>query len=360
VDFAFSQEQDMLRASVRAFVRARYPVHRVAAITDGAGFDRAEWAEVAGMGWTGISVSEEAGGAGLGFLEELVVVEELARGLYPGPYLATVVLALPALALAGAPAGDLVGAVASGERIATLAWTGPGGGFDPWRPPELEWDGERLSGVRSFVPDLAVADLVVVVGDAGDGPELFAVDRDGAAWRAMQAVDGTRPLGELTLDAVPARRLGPVTAAALRDLRDRALAALAVEAVAVGSAALELAVEHARTRQQFGRPIGAFQAVAHELAQGFLEVETARSLAYWAGWAAAEGAPELGVAAGSAKARAAEAAVAACERAIQAHGGIGFTWEHPLHRYYRRALGLAAFLGWGQEHRARVAASLLD
>jgi alkylation response protein AidB-like acyl-CoA dehydrogenase len=146
----------------------------------------------------------------------------------------------------------------------------------------------------------------------------------------------------------------------LRVLRDRALAALAAEAVGVGSAALDMAVAHARERHQFGKPIGAFQAVAHQLAQSFLELEAARSLAYWAAWAVSEGAPEAAAAAAAGKARAAEAAVASCERAIQIHGGIGFTWEHPLHRWYKRALSISAYLGWGPEHRARVAAHLLD
>src|SRR6266516_3841455 len=139
---------------------------------------------------------------------------------------------------------------------------------------------------------------------------------------------------------------------------DRSMVALAAESIGVAVRALELALDHARTRQQFGRPIGAFQAVSHQLAQAFLEIETARSLAYWAGWAVAEGMPEAPTAAAAAKSRAAEAAVGACERAIQAHGGIGFTWEHALHRWYMRALGISAFMGWGTEHRARVAAAL--
>jgi alkylation response protein AidB-like acyl-CoA dehydrogenase len=135
---------------------------------------------------------------------------------------------------------------------------------------------------------------------------------------------------------------------------------LAAEAVGVGHAALDMAVEYVKTRRQFDRPIGAFQAVAHQLAQAYVEVETARSLAYWAGWAVAEGQPEAHAAAGASKARASEAAVAACERAIQVHGGIGFTWDHPLHRWYKRALGISAFMGWGTDHRARVAAAILD
>lgn len=128
----------------------------------------------------------------------------------------------------------------------------------------------------------------------------------------------------------------------------------------MGQAALEMGIEHARTRVQFGKAIGAYQAVSHQLAEAFLEVETARSLAYWAAWAVGEDRPEAPAAAAAAKARAAEAAVGACERAIQVSGGLGFTWEHPLHRWYKRALGISATFGWGGEQRRRVAAAILD
>jgi alkylation response protein AidB-like acyl-CoA dehydrogenase len=190
------------------------------------------------------------------------------------------------------------------------------------------------------------------------------VDRDGpgAAWEALPTVDATRPLGRLTLSGAPARVLaeGDQAARLLDRIRDRALAGLAAEAVGVAARALELAVEHAKGREQFGRPIGVYQAVSHKLADAFVALESARSLAYWAGWAVANDADEAQEAAAAAKAFAAEAAIAACERAIQVHGGIGFTWEHPLHRYYKRALGIGAMFGWPAEQRARVAASLLD
>jgi alkylation response protein AidB-like acyl-CoA dehydrogenase len=359
VNFAFSEEQEMLRDSAREVMAERYPPERVAAIADGEGFVRAEWGTVAQLGWTGISVPEGEGGAGLGFLEEVVVVEELGRALYPGPFLSTVVLALAALR--EADAADLVARVVAGDATATLAWAGPEGMYDADPPPKAGWDGERLSATRLFVPDLDAADLIVVIGAAQAGTGVWAVERDaaGVSWRILPTVDTTRRLGEVGVTS------GPVLAAAfpsggwLARLRDRALAALAAEAVGVAGRAVELAVSHARSREQFGRPIGAFQAVAHELAQAFLEVETARSLAYWAAWAVAEDVPEAGMAAAAAKARAADAAVDACERAIQAHGGIGFTWEHPLHRSYKRALGIAATFGWGTELRARVAADLV-
>jgi alkylation response protein AidB-like acyl-CoA dehydrogenase len=360
LDFAFSEEQELLRASVRERMEERYPPERVASIADGAGFDRSEWSPIAAAGWTGISVPDEDGGAGLGFLEELIVAEELGRGLYPGPYFSSVIMALPILR--AAQSSDLVGGLVSGERIATVAWAGIEGRFDADPAPKVEWEGGRLTGTRLFVPDLGVSDLLVIVGATGNETAFWVVDREaqGVAWRELPTVDSTRRMGEVELRGAAADRLQIEDPGLLARTRDRALAALATEAVGVGSRALELAVEHAKTRQQFGRAIGTYQAVAHELARAFVELETARSLAYWAGWAVAESDPEAASAAPAAKARAADAAIGACERAIQAHGGIGFTWEHPLHRFYKRALAIGAIMGTGRELRARVAAALLD
>jgi alkylation response protein AidB-like acyl-CoA dehydrogenase len=360
MDFTFTPEQDSLRQEARRFLDQRYPIERVASLADGNGFDRSEWKDVADLGWTGISVPEEEGGAGLGFLEEIVLLEELGRALYPGPFFSSVVLSLPLLTSANA--WGLAGSVVSGERVATVAWAGEDGRFDVDPSPKVSWESDRLTARKLFVPDIGVSDLLVIVGGTSEGTGLWAVDRDGdgVTWRELPTVDATRRMGEVVLQDAAATKLDIEQPAALEAVHDRALAALAAEAVGVASRALELGLEHARTRQQFGRSIGTFQAVSHSLAQGFVEVETARSLAYWAAWAVAKGAEEATTAAASAKARAAEAAVSVCERAIQAHGGIGFTWEHPLHRYYKRALQISAYMGWGPDQRARVASALLD
>jgi alkylation response protein AidB-like acyl-CoA dehydrogenase len=360
MNFSFSDEQEMLRASARDLMAKRYPPDRVAELADGDGFDRSDWAEIAQLGWTGISVPEEEGGAGLGFLEEMVLVEEFGRALYPGPFFSSIVLALPVLIATNA--WGLVSKVIAGERIATLAWAGSDGRFEVDPAPKLSWESGGLGGERLFVPDLAVADLLVIVGSHADGLGVWTLDRDvaGVFWSDLPTIDSTRRMGEVILESAPAMLLEEPDPALLGRIRDRALAALAAEAVGVATTALELGIAHAKERQQFGRSIGAFQAVSHSMAQGFVELETARSLAYWAGWAVSENAPEAGSAAAAAKARAAEAAVSVCERAIQAHGGIGFTWDHPLHRYYKRALQVSAYLGWGPDQRARVAAELLD
>ena len=207
-------------------------------------------------------------------------------------------------------------------------------------------------------------DAFVVVAQGPDGTGLYLVEgRDGRPLVTVQdTVDATRRLGRLTLDGDLARLLAapPAATELLAQIRRRALTSLALEAVGVASQALAFGVAHAKSREQFGKPIGTYQAVSHKLADTYMEVELARSLAYWAAWCIAEGDAQAALAASAAKAYAAEAAVAACERAIQVHGGIGFSWEHPLHRYYKRALWIESFDSSGAAHRAEIAHALLD
>jgi alkylation response protein AidB-like acyl-CoA dehydrogenase len=329
MDFSFSEEQELLRAQAQEFLGERFPAERIAELADSEeGWDPASWSKLAGLGWTGVSVSEEEGGAGLGFLEEAVLFEELGRALYPGPYFSTVALALPTLT------PELRKEVAAGEATWTLA----------------------LHGEAGLVPDLGVVDRVAVVDEDG----IWALD--GESREVLATMDPTRRLGRIGLAG--ARRTLLVDCDDAVELaaaiRRRALAALALEAVGIAQRVLELSVEHARTREQFGRPIGVYQAVSHALADTYAEAELARSLAYWAAWCVAEQDGQASLAAPAAKAFAADAAVAACERAIQVHGGVGFTWEHVLHRYYKRAQWIDAFEGFGHEQRAEVARKLLD
>jgi alkylation response protein AidB-like acyl-CoA dehydrogenase len=317
VDFSFTPEQEELRGQARSYLADKFPPERVAELADSdAGWDESSWRELAELGWLGVSVPEEYGGAGLGFVEEALLLEELGRALYPGPYFATVGLALPALG------PDELAAVAAGDA----RWS-------------VSLDG-------SLVPDLGLVDRVAVI----ERDEARAVPARG---EVLTTIDSTRRLGRLQSDD------GVVLAGDASAVWPRALAAIAVEAVGVGDRALELAVEYAKTREQFGRPIGVYQAISHRLADTYLELQLARSLAYWAAWCVAENDPQALVAAAAAKAYAADAAVAACERSIQVHGGIGFTWEHPLHRYYKRALWLQSFAGSAATHRAEVAEALL-
>jgi alkylation response protein AidB-like acyl-CoA dehydrogenase len=305
MDFSFTPEQEELRAQARSFLEAN---------------PEPTWAELAELGWTGVSVPEERGGAGLGFLEEAVLLEELARVLFHGPYFSTVGLVLPALPV------ELQAQVAAGEASWTLA-LGP------------------------LVSDLDTAMRVAVVG--GDGIwELEGFERE-----VLASNDASRPVG-VVVGGEATTRLAD--AEMLPALRRRAYTALALEACGVGSQALALAVGYASEREQFGRPVGSFQAVSHPLATTYMELELARSLALWAAWCIGVGDAQAPVAAASAKAHCAEAGVAACERAIQAHGGIGFTWEHPLHRLYKRALWIQSWETSGAELRAEVARFLLD
>src|SRR5918994_3225045 len=220
----------MLRHSAREFLAARYPLARVVELADGDGFDPADWPEVAELGWTGISVPEDAGGAGMGFLEEMVVIEELGRALFPGPFLSTVVLALPALR----HDSELLERVVSGEAMATLAWAGPEGSFHVDRLPTGASEGEpgepgHLYGTTMFAPEIGTANLVVVPAMGADGACLWAVERDAerTAWEPMPTVDATRPLGTFATEGAEARLLvGPPEATAvLEAIRSRALAA---------------------------------------------------------------------------------------------------------------------------------------
>jgi alkylation response protein AidB-like acyl-CoA dehydrogenase len=313
MDFSFTDEQQELRSQARSFLSERFPAERVAELAESAeGWDPASWAELAALGWLGVSIPEEQGGAGLGFVEEAVLFEELGRALYPGPYFATIGLALPALG------PDEQAEVAAGEA---------------------RWSAS-LDG--SLVPDLGIVDRVAVI----ENGEARAVPAQG---EVVETVDRTRRLGRLEpADGTP---LPGDTAL----LRPRALAALAAEAVGIGDHVLELGVEHAKLREQFGRPIGVYQAVSHKLADTFVELQLARSLAYWAAWCVAEDDPQAPVAAAAAKAYASEAAVAACERSIQVHGGIGFTWEHPAHLYFKRAKSSELLFGDPRHHRRLLA-----
>ncbi|MEI7760492.1 MAG: acyl-CoA dehydrogenase family protein [Thermoleophilia bacterium] len=304
MDFSPTPEQKELRTGARGYL-AEHP--------------QPSWPELAALGWTGVSVPEADGGAGLGFLEEAVLFEEMGRALTHAPYWSTVAVVLPAL-----PA-DLRAEVARGEASWTLV-TGP------------------------LVTDLDSATRVAYVG--GDSIwELVGADRE-----ILQTNDTTRPLGVVS-GGEAGRRLASSTV--LPRLRARSLTALSLEACGVGARALELAVDHAGKRLQFGKPIGTYQAVAHPLATTLLELELGRSLALFAAWCIATDDPRAAIAAAAAKSHCADAAVAACERSMQVHGGIGFTWEHPLHRLYKRALGIQSWEASSERLRAEIAEHLL-
>ncbi len=366
MDFAFSEEQQMLRDSVSSWLKDRLPEGRVSELaTSAEGWDPVSLREMAELGWTGLALPEEVGGSGMGFLDEAVVIEELGKALYPGPYLTSITLGGPGLRRAP----EYQRRIAQGEGT-TLAWAEPDG---PWLFADLEsvgtkaapnGDGWSLTGVKDLVPDLAACAFVVVAARSPEGLGLWVVETSapGVEMSAVPTVDATRRLGRLSLGDAPAQLVVPPEKAAdvLTGIRLRTLAALAIEAVGVASTAVDLARAYAGERKQFDKPIGAYQAVSHQVADAYAAVELARSLAYWAAWCVDQHDPQAPAAVAAAASSAGEAAVTACEKAIQVHGGIGFTWEHVLHRYYKRALWIATFDGGGTRHREVVAAALLD
>lgn len=351
MDFAFSAEQEMLRSAAREFLADRYPLDRVAALADAEpGYDPADWRRLAELGW----LDPE-----LGVLEHAVLFEETGAALLPAPLFSTLALAGPLVAADA----ELTEAVAGGQRSAGLAWTEPGGSMDLRAVARLATRADasgRLRGRKWLVPDAGwVSDLYVVA----DGGEVYAVPVDGPGVRVTvrSTLDRTRRLADVELDAAPARRVADATAGRelLAAARRRALVAAAAEAVGVAQRVHELAAAHARTREQFGRVIGSYQAVSHQVVDGYVALQLARSLTYWAAWAVAEDDPDAELACAAARSAAGEAAVVGCEKAIQVHGGVGFTWESPLHRFYKRAQWLEAFAGSGPQQRAELARELL-
>jgi alkylation response protein AidB-like acyl-CoA dehydrogenase len=358
VDFAFSEEQQMLRQQASALLADRSSPERVVELAQSdEGWDPSLWKELASLGWTGLSLSEEYGGSGMNFVDEAVILEELGYALYPGPYFSTVGLALPAFR----DDEELATRVASGDASVTLAWAEEGAPFLTSAGGEVraEKDGERwrLSGTKVLVPDLNAASDILVVARAGDGSGIWHVRADDVQVEVLTTMDTTRRLGRVDLSNAEARVLVEPgsTDDVLEEVRLRALASLALEAVGIAQRALDLAQEYTKERKQFDKPIGSYQAVAHQVADTYMETELARSLAYWAAWSVAADREQATRAVPAAKSFAGEAAVAACERSIQVHGGIGFTWEHVLHRFYKRAQWINSFDGFGPRHRAALA-----
>jgi alkylation response protein AidB-like acyl-CoA dehydrogenase len=363
MDFAFSEEQEMLRQQAREFLTDKFPPERVAELADERSFDESTWKEMAGLGWIGLSVPEEKGGAGFGFLEEAVLFEELGRALYPGPYFATVAQSLPALQ----DSEEVVGRVVSGEARVALAAAESADmraqDFDAVGTKAEQTNGAwSITGEKVLVVDAAAATDFCVGARTSDGTGIWLVPADQAEVQRFSTMDTTRPLGKVTFNSAQAQLLvEPGTAKdILTKIHLRSMAAAALEAVGVAQTVLDLSIEHTKERKQFDKPIGTYQAVSHQVANTYVDTELARSLAYWAAWSVAENDESAAMAVAAAKSHAAESAVLACERSIQVHGGIGFTWEHVLHRYYKRAQWIDSFGGFGSKQRQTVAAAVLD
>jgi len=370
MSMTFNEEQDELRKSVRRFLEQKSSSADVRRLMEtDEGYDAAVWQQMAEqLGLQGLALPEEHGGSGYGFLEQIVVLEEMGRALLCAPYFSSVVLAGNALVESGDEAAqkDLLPGIADGSTIATLAWVeNP----SDWSIDALQMsakrsgDGYVLDGKKTLVLDGHTASLILVVAQADGGPSLFAIDpsADGVTRRKLDTLDMTRKVASLELSGVSGRLIGSEGDAARIVEKTLRLAAVALAAEQVGAAqkCLDMSVEYAKLRVQFGRPIGSFQAIKHKCADMLLEVESARSAAYYAAWAAAEGSDELPVVASLAKAYCSDAFASAATENIQIHGGIGFTWEHDAHLFYRRAKSSEQFLGSPAEHRDQLATRLL-
>jgi alkylation response protein AidB-like acyl-CoA dehydrogenase len=355
MSLAATAEQQELRATVRRFLADTVPMSRVRELmVTPTAHDPAIWSGLGDLGVLDLAIPERHGGAGFGHQELAHVFEECGRALLPAPLLATFGLAVPLLLASGdedAMAAHLPG-IARGCTVATVAWLAPGAGWDSAgtslaaRETPAGW---RLSGSASTVLDGMTADVVLAVAGTGDASVVVAVDTaDPAVTRTpTPTLDQTRPLARLDFDDVACTRVGrPGEAEALLSAAlDVANVLLAAEMVGGAQACLDMSVEYAKVREQFGRPIGTFQAVKHKCAEVLVELEGARAAASYAAWAAAENPAELPVVAVLAKASAAEAYFRAAAENVQIHGGIGFTWEHDAHLYFKRAKSALMLFG---------------
>jgi alkylation response protein AidB-like acyl-CoA dehydrogenase len=361
-----SAEQEELRASVRRFLADRAPIGAVRTLMDTTdGLDPAVWRQAGEqLGLQGIAIPEEYGGAGFSFAEQAIVLEELGAALYGGPYLASAVLAATALLASGDEKAkrEYLPDIASGELIGTLAFTEEDGSWDAGaiRMTALaDGDRWRLDGRKSFVLDGHTAGLIVTVARAGDALSLFAVPAGAAGLTrtALPTLDQTRKLARLEFSSVPATLVGAVGdgSAVLARVLDVAAIGQAAEQLGGAQRALDMAVGYAKVRHQFGRPIGSFQAIKHRCADLLLEVESLRSAVQYAAAAVAENSAEIPVVAALVKAYASDVYFHVAAENIQIHGGIGFTWEHDAHLYFKRAKASELFLGDATYHREHLA-----
>jgi len=371
MSFALTDEQTMLRDTVRSFLDDKSPVTRVREVMEGdSGVDEDLWDAMAELGLQAMHIPEDYGGAGFGLLETGIVLEELGRNVVAVPYFSSVVLGGSAVLIAGSEEqkAEILPQLGSGELRLALAVTEEGRGWDPADIAlEATADGDSfvLHGGKSYVVDGHSAHMFVVSAREASGISLFLVPTDApqVTTSRIETMDMTRQQAKVTFDGarVPASsRLGPAGSgvATLDYLYDVAVAMLAFEQVGGAQRCLEMSVEYAKGRFQFGRAIGSFQAIKHKCADMLVRVESARSAAYYAGWAAVEDPDELAVAAPTAKAYCSDAYLFCSGETIQVHGGIGFTWEHDAHLYFKRAKTSQLLLGDSGEWRAKLASRI--
>ena len=374
MDFGFSEEQEMLRQSARSLLEKECPSTLVRRLMeDERGYDRGLWQKFAELGWLGLVIPEEDGGAGLSYVDLVLVLEEMGSVVLPSPFIWTVMFA-EAIKRAGTAEQkkNLLPAAAAGKLIATVAWQEPSGSWSAdgiAMPARAEGDGFALDGVKLFVNDGHIADYFLVAartgGSGNDGVTLFALDtrRSGIMATPLKTMDQTRKLTELKFNGVKAGRddiVGNVGGGwkTLAEVIDRGKVMLAAEMMGGAQKVLDMTVEYAKVRVQFGRPIGSFQAVQHKCANMMVDIEGAKSAVYYASWAVSNDHPESALAASVAKAAASDAYRRVSAEGIQLHGGIGFTWDHDLHLYFKRAKSAEFTFGDAAWNRELVAQAI--
>jgi alkylation response protein AidB-like acyl-CoA dehydrogenase len=371
MDFGFSEEQKLLRRTAREFLERECSMATVRELMQSeSGYDPAIWTKMAELGWLGLLLPEKYGGVDLACVDLVLLLEEMGRALLPSPFFGNLLGTLAVLYAGNeTQKEEILMAVAAGDRILTLAITEEAGtenAGDIALRAENESGRFRLTGTKLFVPDGGNADALVVVARTGregeGGISLLLVDRDapGIEITPLKSMDQTRRISEVCFEGTPAQLLGTENEGwkTWGRVRDVALLALSADAVGGCGKVLEDSVNHAKERVQFGRPIGVNQAVKHRCADMLIQVESSRSITYYAAWALSEGLEEATLAAAMAKAHTGDAYREASAENIQIHGGVGFTWEYDCHLYFRRAIVGEATFGSPSDHRERVAQML--
>jgi alkylation response protein AidB-like acyl-CoA dehydrogenase len=358
MEFGLNESQEILRDSARSFFAGECPMSEVRRLmeTDTA-YDADLWRKLAEQGYTGIIFAEEYGGVGLGKVELILLMEEAGRALLPGPFFSTVVLSGSIIDAVGTAEQKkkYLAPICRGEARATAAILESSASWD-LNDIKMTAAGGKLSGEKLFVSDAAIADWIVVL--ARNGVFLVAKGAPGLKISLMVSMDLTRKLYAVQLHDTPAEKLGDFTA--VMPAIDVATTAVVAEMVGAMQRTLDLTVEYAKTRKQFGKTIGSFQAVQHQCADMYLETESSRSAAYYAAWALQEIMPDAPAAVSIAKIYASDAGRTVGNRGIQIHGGMGFTWENDLHLFYRRAKASETAFGDAIFHRERLARLAID
>ena len=367
----FTAEQDELRDGVRAMLARECPISLVREVVEKGTAPDALWSQMVELGWPALTVPERAGGLGMGTVELAVVVEELGRVIAPGPFVPTVTQFAPVVAEAGSREQQerFLGGIATGELTGTLALVEESGSADTGHVTATATpnsDSFVLEGSKETVIEASTADEIAVIartpgtrGDAGVG--AFVVARADVRLDPIDALDPSRPLARVTLEGVRigADRVlgapGPATAAAVRRAVELATTALAVETVGAAQAIFDMTLSYVKQREQFGAPIGSFQAIKHKFADMLVALERARATSYFAALTIAEDDDRRALATSTAKAAAGDCAALLAKEGIQIHGGIGYTWEHDMHLYVRRVKSSSLLFGNAAQHRARVA-----